>query len=79
MTTKASTEKTATTSAPKTTSRKPAAKAPAVPMATCLAGQHEMPIQSFPTEQRREGKTLTECRRCRDARYAAAKAAKVSA
>ena len=47
------------------------------PMAKCPAGNHRVPVRSFPTEQRQEGKKLVECRKCRDARYAAAKAAKV--
>ena len=62
----------------KTTTKKPAA-VEAVPMATCPAGKHKVPVRSFPTEQRVEGKKLVECRKCRNARWAAAKAAKVEA
>lgn len=62
---------TTTTTTTKANAKKPAAD---VPMATCPAGRHKVPVRSFPTEQRVVGKKLVECRKCRDARYATAKA-----
>jgi hypothetical protein len=77
------TAKTTPTPAAKAPAKAPAKKATpkpdAVPMETCPAGNHKVPVRSFPTTRTATGRSFKECRACRDARWTAAKAAKASA